>query len=70
MAEWALLILILAVVASTYAVSRYFHETLHVVAAWIVAALIIAAGLVVYGMSKGSEMKKNWTDHYYLDEQM
>jgi cytochrome c biogenesis protein CcdA len=70
MAEWALLILILAVVASTYAVSRFLYETWQVVLAWVVAALIIAVGLVVYGMSKGSEMKKNWTDHYYLDEQL
>ena len=68
MAEWGLLILIVAVLGITYALTRQFGDTRQVAIAWIVAALIIATGLVFYVASKVDRVERSLPDIYRVEE--
>lgn len=68
MAEWGLLILIVAILGITYALTRGAGDTRQVAIAWIVAVLIIATGLVFYVASKVGRVEQSLPDIYRIDE--
>ncbi len=70
MAELILLIYCAVVVAIAYWVSRLLNETRQVFIAWIISGIVIAIGLGVYGVSKVSIFKSNWSKHYQIDESL
>lgn len=68
MAEWAVLIMVFAVVAGAYWLHRRFFETWQVLAIWSGAGLIIVIGLVVYVFSKVNTTTEPWLDQYQIED--
>lgn len=68
MAEWAVLILVFAVVAGAWWLQQRFFETWQVAAIWCGAGLVIVVGLIIYMNSKISTTAAPWVDQYQIDE--
>ena len=68
MAEWAVLIMVFAVVAGAYWLSRRFFETWRVIAIWVGAGLIIVTGLIIYVFSKVEATGNPWETQYEIED--
>jgi uncharacterized membrane protein len=68
MAEWALLILVFAVVAGAWWLNQRYFETWQVAAIWCGAGLILVVGLIIYVNAKISTTAAPWVDQYQIDE--
>jgi hypothetical protein len=67
MAEWAILILVFAVVGGAWGLSRFYFETWQIVGIWVGAGLIITIGLIVYISTKVDSSTQPWIDRYQIE---
>ena len=68
MAEWAVLIMVIAVIGGAYALHRRFFETWQIAAIWCGAGLILTIGLVIYVSAKVDRATGGWSEHYQIEE--
>ena len=68
MAEWALLIMVMVVIAGTYAFNHRVYESQSLLV-WCVAGVILTIGLLVYIFSKVQKASSPWVDRYQIEDQ-